>query len=261
MTRATFESQQQHAMQTGQSDLVFTITRAGPPGIQRYAQTWSGDNTTSWASLKWNIRTGLQMSLSGMFNIGHDVGGFFGPVPDAELFLRWVQACSLNPRMVMNSWKEGNVSNLPWMHPEVTQAVTQAIQQRYLLMPYLWQCFEMASQKHVPIIRPTFFNFPTDLQCLNDADDFMLGNDLLVAPVVEKGATERQIYFPKLNVGEYWFDFHTRQQFESGQTHRVDAPMSHLPLYVRSGGKIAIARPQPGCLPKFDDPVAEVLSF
>jgi alpha-glucosidase len=116
MTRATHEAQLAWNQAQGQTDNQFTVTRAGPPGIQRYAQTWSGDNTTSWATLKWNIRTGLQMSLSGMFNIGHDVGGFFGPVPDPELFLRWVQACALNPRMVMNSWKAGNVSNLPWMH-------------------------------------------------------------------------------------------------------------------------------------------------
>jgi alpha-glucosidase len=135
MTRATFESQKAHAQETSQADLAFTITRAGPPGIQRYAQTWSGDNTTSWASLKWNIRTGLQMSLSGMFNIGHDVGGFAGPLPDPEMFCRWVQACSLNPRMVMNSWKAGNISNVPWMHPEVTPHIAEAIRLRYRLCP------------------------------------------------------------------------------------------------------------------------------
>jgi alpha-glucosidase len=95
MTRATYEAQQEYAA----SQPIYTVSRAGSPGIQRYAQTWSGDNTTSWRTLKWNIRTGLQMSISGMFNIGHDVGGFYGPIPSPELFLRWVQACSLNPRM------------------------------------------------------------------------------------------------------------------------------------------------------------------
>ena len=95
MTRATFEAQQEHARTQGDDEPIYTITRAGPPGLQRYAQTWSGDNTTNWATLKWNIRTGLQMSLSGMFNIGHDVGGFYGPVPSPELLLRWVQALSL----------------------------------------------------------------------------------------------------------------------------------------------------------------------
>ena len=261
MTRATFESQQAHARETGQDDLVFTITRAGPPGLQRYAQTWSGDNTTSWASLKWNIRTGLQMSLSGMFNIGHDVGGFYGPIPDPELFLRWVQACSLNPRMVMNSWKEGNVSNLPWMHPEVTPAVTQAIRLRYRLLPYLWQCFEAASEQHVPIIRPTFFNFPDDATCLQDGDDFMLGDALLVAPVVEQGATRRRVYLPRLASGEGWFDFHTRQPLAAGQVHEVDAPLNHLPLFARAGAQIPVAQPPAGALPRFDDPVSETLVF
>ncbi|WP_416546688.1 TIM-barrel domain-containing protein [Limnohabitans sp. DCL3] len=261
MTRATFESQQAHARATGQDDLVFTITRAGPPGLQRYAQTWSGDNTTSWASLKWNIRTGLQMSLSGMFNIGHDVGGFFGPVPDAELFLRWVQACSLNPRMVMNSWKEGHVSNLPWMHPQVTEAVTQAIRLRYRLLPYLWQCFEAASQQHRPIIRPTFFNFPDDLQCLEDADDFMLGDDLLVAPVVAPGDRQRRVYLPQLPGGASWFDFYTRAPLAAGTHHWVDAPLNHLPLFARSGARIPVAKPQAGALPQFNDPVSEHLVF
>lgn len=261
MTRATFESQQAHARETGQPDVVFTITRAGPPGLQRYAQTWSGDNTTSWASLKWNIRTGLQMSLSGMFNIGHDVGGFYGPVPDPELFLRWVQACSLNPRMVMNSWKAGNVSNLPWMHPEVTEAVTQAIRLRYRLLPYLWQCFEAASQKHEPIIRPTFFNFPNDAHCLEDCDDFMLGDSLLVAPVVEQGALQRRVYLPKLPEGESWFDFDTRAPMAAGAHHLVSAPLHHLPLFARSGAQIPVALPREGALPRFDDPVVDTLVF
>ena len=261
MTRATFESQQAHARETGQDDLVFTITRAGPPGLQRYAQTWSGDNTTSWASLKWNIRTGLQMSLSGMFNIGHDVGGFYGPVPDAELFLRWVQSCSLNPRMVMNSWKEGNVSNLPWMHPEVTEAVTQAIRLRYRLLPYMWQCFEAASQQHQPIIRPTFFNFPDDVRCLEDSDDFMVGDDLLVAPVVEKGALQRRVYLPKLPAGDRWFDFYNQTPLAGGTEHVVSAPLNHLPLFAKAGARIPLASPLPGALPRFDDPVSETRVF
>ena len=70
MTRASFEAQARYRP----GEIPFSVTRAGCPGIQRYAQTWSGDNTTSWATLRWNIRTGLQMSLSGMFNVGHDVG-------------------------------------------------------------------------------------------------------------------------------------------------------------------------------------------
>jgi alpha-glucosidase len=261
MTRATFEAQKAYGAAPGQADPPFTVTRAGPPGIQRYAQTWSGDNTTSWDTLKWNIRTGLQMSLSGLFNVGHDVGGFFGPLPGPELFLRWVQACALNPRMVMNSWKANNASNLPWMHPEVAAEVTAAIELRYRLMPYLWACVQASCQEHVPIIRPTFFNFPDDESCFEDCDDFMLGQDLLVAPVVEEGARHRSIYLPKLPHGLKWLDFYTRTAYESGMTHRLEAPLSQLPILVRQGARLELATPRPGLTARHDDPVTEVISF
>lgn len=261
MTRASFEAQRTDHLAHPERDHLFTVTRAGPPGIQRYAQTWSGDNTTSWKTLKWNIRTGLQMSLSGMFNVGHDVGGFFGPIPEPELLLRWVQACALNPRMVMNSWKAGNVSNLPWMHPEVTDAIRHTIELRYRLMPYLWSCFEAASHKHLPIIRPTFFNFPDDPNCLEDGDDFMLGDALLVAPVVEAGALTREVYLPKLPHSQRWFDFYTRTPFDSGRHHVLDAPLNHLPLLVREGARIEVAAPRTGAVARHDDPVVAVLSF
>ncbi len=257
MTRATFEAQQKRDPATP----TFTVSRGGPPGIQRYAQTWSGDNRTDWRNLKWNIRTGLQMSLSGMFNIGHDVGGFHGPVPEPELFLRWVQACALNPRMVMNSWKTNNVTNLPWMHASVVDDVRAAIALRYRLLPYLWQLFEAASAKHAPIIRPTFFDFPEDENCYADCDDFMLGSDMLVAPVVDSGATTRSVYLPQLTSGQSWFDFHTRTAYAPGHTHVVPAPLSTLPLFVRSGAKIPVSAPAHGAVPKFDDPVTETLKF
>lgn len=261
MTRASFEAQQAFGLHHGTEEPVYSVTRAGPPGIQRYAQTWSGDNTTSWASLKWNIRTGLQMGLSGMFNVGHDVGGFYGPVPEPELFLRWVQSCALNPRMVMNSWKANNVSNLPWMHPEVTEAVIDAIRLRYRLMPYLWQCFERASAHHEPIIRPTFFNFPNDSECLNDNDEFMLGDRLLVAPVVNEGARLRRLYMPLLPDGKGWIDFYSRTRFAAGAWHEVDAPLHRLPLFVVEGAELPVSAPLAGALPTHDDPVSEILRF
>ncbi len=252
MTRATYEAQQAYqktALVQAKQDMasqpsvtspesIYTVSRAGSPGIQRYAQTWSGDNTTSWRTLKWNIRTGLQMSISGMFNIGHDVGGFYGPIPSPELFLRWVQACSLNPRMVMNSWKQdangGHFSNVPWMHPEVTKDVIAAIELRYKLMPYLLECFERASSHHEPIIRPTFYDFPNDEECFKDSDDFMLGSQYLVAPVVEEGARTRRVYLPRLPAGQVWHGFESGEVFVAGQYHTVNAPLAKLPLFKRS---------------------------
>lgn len=247
MTRATFEAQGQRVSRAEN----FTVTRGGSPGIQRYAQTWSGDNTTSWETLRWNIRTGLQMSLSGMFNVGHDVGGFAGPVPEPELFVRWVQACCLNPRMVMNSWKAGGVNNVPWLHPEVTEHVAAAICLRYQLLPYLWSLFEKAHAQHEPIIRPTFYDFPNDDTCYADCDDFMLGDALLVAPVVEKGALVRQVYLPSGPAA--WFDFYSGESLAAGQYHRVEAPLGRLPLFARDGAVVVMAISKGG-LPGHNDP-------
>jgi alpha-glucosidase len=254
MTRASCEAQARHAPGAP----VFSVSRAGPPGIQRYAQTWSGDNTTSWESLRWNIRTGLQMSLSGLFNTGHDVGGFAGPSPDAELFLRWVQACCLNPRMVMNSWKADGTNNVPWLHPQVSGDVAAAIRLRYTLMPYLWSLFERAHRHHEPIIRPSFYDFPDDENCYADSDDFMLGADLLVAPVVQAGQTTRSVYLPAGPAA--WFDFHTGAQLEAGRVHTVSAPWSTLPLFARSGACIAVAEPVRG-RPRHDDPPGALRVF
>ncbi len=254
MTRATFEAQA--AQWPGRE--VFTVTRGGPPGLQRYAQTWSGDNTTSWETLRWNIRTGLQMSLSGMFNMGHDVGGFAGPSPDAELFLRWVQAGCLNPRMVMNSWKADGSNNVPWLHPTVTADVAAAIRLRYTLMPYLWSLFERAHRLHQPIIRPTFYDFPDDARCFADSDDFMLGDALLVAPVVQPGANSRTVYLPE--GPKAWFDFHTGARLESGQAHTVAAPLSTLPLFARAGASIPLAAGV-ALRQHHDDPTSEVRTY
>ena len=250
MTRASFEAQ---VANEGHPQ-VYSVTRGGPPGLQRYAQTWSGDNTTSWETLRWNIRTGLQMSLSGMFNVGHDVGGFAGPLPDPEMFVRWVQSCSLNPRMVMNSWKAGNVSNVPWMHAQVTQHVADAIRLRYRLMPYLWSLFERASSLHQPIIRPTFYNFPDDEQCYADCDDFMLGDSILVAPVVQMGERVRRVYLPAGPLA--WINFHTGEKLASGQFHEVAAALETLPLFVPEGSVIAMANPADGRF-HVDNPVSE----
>jgi alpha-glucosidase len=254
MTRATFEAQAQQQP----AEPVYTITRAGSPGIQRYAQTWTGDNTTSWETLRWTIRTGLQMSLSGMFNVGHDVGGFAGPVPGPELFARWVQACCLNPRMVMNSWKSDGTVNLPWMHDSVKAEVIAAIRLRYLLMPYLWQLFERAHTQHQPILRPTFYNYPDDEQCYADSDDFMLGEALLVAPVVTQGAATRQVYLPQGPAA--WFDFYTEERFAAGAWHTVAAPLSTLPLFAPAGAAIPLAERTQG-VARYDDPVTITRRF
>ena len=120
---------------------------------------------------------------------------------------------------------------------------------------------QAASQSHQPIIAPTFFHFSHDQTCYEDCDDFMLGPDLLVAPVVQEGERERTVYLPRLPDGHKWFDFYDRTAYESGTSHRVPASLSQLPLFARQGARIQTASPQPGQVARHDDPLAELLSF
>jgi len=229
MTRATAEAQRRHA--PGQRP--FTVTRAGMPGVQRYAQGWSGDNTTSWDSLRWNLRTGLQMSLSGLYNTGHDVGGFAGPAPDAELLIRWTQAGLVHPRFIMNSWKPDGVYNSPWLHPAALPAIRRAIRLRYRLMPYLYSLMHHAAARLEPVIRPTFLQFPDDPGCVPDCDELMLGPFLLAAPVVAPGVRVRRVRLPA--GPEAWFDFHSGEALKPGAEVELAAPLDQLPLLVQAG--------------------------
>jgi alpha-glucosidase len=236
MTRATAEAQAAHRP----DERVYTVTRAGPPGIQRYAQTWSGDNTTSWHTLRWNIRMGLTMSLSGLFNTGHDVGGFYGPVPDPELLVRWVQNGVFSPRFIMNSWKAGGETNTPWLHPEALPAIRDAIRFRYLLMPYLYTLYRRAAENGEPMLRPLFYEFDDDPRAFADCDDFMLGPYLLVANVLDPGQRERRVYLPRGVEG--WYDFHTGAYHRPGAEIVVEAPLNHIPLFAPAGALIPMTR-------------------
>jgi len=232
MTRATYEAQAARFP----DERVFTVTRAGPPGIQRYAQTWSGDNTTSWDTLRWNIRMGITMSLSGMFNTGHDIGGFFGPVPDPELLVRWVQNGVFSPRSIMNSWKAGGETNTPWLHADSLPLIRAAIRFRYRLMPYLYTLYRRAAAFSEPILRPLFYDFEGDPRAFQDSDDFMFGSQLLVASVVEPGQRERRVYLPEGVEG--WYDFHSGAYHPSGSEIVVPAPLDRLPLFAPAGAMI-----------------------
>lgn len=235
MMKASFEAQKE--FETGLRPYV--ISRSGCPGMQRYAQTWTGDNRTDWKTLKYNIRMGIGLSLSGIYNFGHDVGGFAGPAPEPELFVRWVQNGIFHPRFTIHSWNDDGTVNEPWMYPEETEVIRNLIRFRYRLMPYFYQLFYEAHSRYRPIIRPVFYDFEGDPNTFKDSDDFMLGDSLLVASVTEKGVRMRDVYLPENDAG--WYDFHTGKWFAGGQTVTVSAPLDQLPpLFVRGGSVVPI---------------------
>jgi alpha-glucosidase len=246
MTKLSYETQAAHAP----GKRPYAITRGGAAGLWRYAQTWSGDNETAWKTLRYNLTQGLNMSLSGMFNIGHDAGGFHGPTPNEELFCRFVEFCSLWPRFVMNSWKASGIVNLPWMHEAIIPQVREAIRLRYQLMPYLYTQMWRASHANESVVRPLFYDFPDDPSAREVQDAFMLGPDMLVAPVLDEGASRRQVYLPTHAGG--WFEFHSGRHFGGGQDITIEAPLGRLPVFIRSGAMIPVSRQTDGIDPSRD---------
>ncbi len=233
MMRASRDAQVAHAP----AKRPYLVSRSGGLGMHRYVQTWSGDNSTSWETLKYNIKMGLGLALSGVSNSGHDIGGFSGPAPSAELLVRWVQFGLFMPRFSIHSWNDDGTVNEPWMHPEATPAVRDLIKLRGRLTPYLYDLVWRYHRAFEPIARPTFLDFPNDPGCWRESDDFMLGAALLVAPVVEPGADTREAYLP---AGAGWCDFWTGERFEGGQSVSRPAPWARPVVFARQGCAIPL---------------------
>ena len=219
----------------------YVVCRSGHAGIQRYAQTWAGDNLTCWESLKYNIATILGMGLSGVANQGCDIGGFYGPAPEAELLVRWIQNGIFQPRFSIHSTNIDNTVTEPWMYSNCTEYIRTAIKLRYRLFPYLYSLMERAHETGLPIMEPMCSAFQNDPKCYEEGIDFMFGDSLLVANVVEKGATTRKIYLPE---GNKFYDFYTRTPYDGGQTIEIPVDLGSIPLFVKGGSIIPMATNQ-----------------
>ena len=224
--------------ETFENTRPYIVCRSGHCGIQRYAQTWAGDNLTCWEALKYNIATILGMSLSGVANQGCDIGGFFGPAPEKELFVRWIQNGIFQPRFSIHSTNTDNTVTEPWMYGDCKEIIRHAIEFRYQLSPYLYSLTARAHEKGLTIMEPMCSAFQNDPNCYEEGVDFMFGDSLLVANVVEKGAKTRSIYLPEENS---FYDFYTRDFYAGGQTVEIPVDLSSIPLFIRSGAIIPMA--------------------
>lgn len=188
-------------------------------------------------TLRYNLKMGLGLALSGVSNIGHDIGGFAGPAPSPELLVRWVAFGVFMPRFSIHSWNDDKTVNEPWMYPQATSQIASLIKLRYRLIPYLYELLWQSTQAYEPVLRPTFAEFPADRRCYEECDDFMLGTSLLVAPTVEEGQTERTVYLP---AGQRWVSYWSGEAFEGGQTVTLPAPWDQPAMLIREGGVIAL---------------------
>jgi alpha-glucosidase len=225
----------------------YVVTRSGMAGLQRYAQTWSGDNRTEWKTLRYNLKMGLGLALSGISNSGHDVGGFAGPPPDAELLLRWVQAGVLMPRFSIHSWNDDRSVNEPWMHPDALPAIQRLMALRQTLLPFFGDLLLRYSRDFEPIVRPVWLDHPDDAAAWIDGDDHLIGHDVLAAIVVEQGAATRSVRLPGQ---DDWYDVWTGAHYAGGTTVAVRAPIDGPPpLFARAGSAMLVDLARGGFTP------------
>ncbi|MBC8017308.1 MAG: alpha-glucosidase [Verrucomicrobia bacterium] len=229
MSKATYQGLEQLLGE----ERPFVLTRAGYAGIQKYAAVWTGDNRSYWEHMALSIPMILNLGLSGVAFAGADVGGFAANA-GGELLARWTQAGSLLP-FFRNHCEHSSIRQEPWSFgPDVEDICRTYINLRYSLLPTIYSLFREASETGLPVVRPLVLEYPLDPFTTNMNDQFLLGRDILAAPVLQPGVTCRSVYLPE---GE-WFNYWTGQQHAGNQYILSPAPLVTMPLYIRAGAMI-----------------------
>ena len=229
MTRATYDGVQA----LSPSERPFVLTRASYAGGQRYSAAWTGDNVATWNHLQMAVSMCLSMSISGQPFVGSDIGGFIG-YPSGELFARWLQLGVFTPLMRAHSViNEKNKE--PWeFGEEFTNVNRESINLRYRLLPYIYDAMYQASVTGIPPMRPMVFDFPQDGEFAKTDDQFMFGDDMLVAPVLTEGARTRDVRLP----AGIWYDFWSGTKYDGAKTISIEASLTRIPILVKSGAII-----------------------
>ncbi len=235
----------------------YALHRNGYAGMQRYGSfLWSGDVYSTWETLKTHVPIALNTALSGIPYWGTDIGGFV-PTPEftAELYVRWFQFGAFCPlfRCHGRTWK----LRLPWgwntgdpgpveissykgaaipdssqLHDARVEPICRKyLELRYRMLPYLYSAVHECATAGMPIMRALWLHFPDDPRSIECQDQYMWGKNLLVAPVLDKGATARRVYLPPGS----WFDFWTGERIDGGREITRAIELETLPLYVRAG--------------------------
>jgi alpha-glucosidase len=227
MTRSTYEG----LRRLRPEERPFVLSRASFAGGQRYAALWPGDNVSNWSHLAQSLPILMGLGLSGFPFVGSDIGGF-EQAPSAELYTRWLQTGVFYPFMRTHT-SIGTPDQEPWSYGVRYEAVNRrAIELRYELLPQVYQAMREASETGIPALRPLFLEFPEDPETYGIEDQFLFGRDLLVAPVVREGVSEREVYLP---AGD-WYDYWTGRRLAGGRKLRVAVALETIPIFVRSGG-------------------------
>lgn len=215
----------------------FILTRAHFSGSQRYAAVWTGDNAAEWGHLEASVPMCLSLSVAGISFCGADVGGFFGN-PEVELFTRWYQAGAFQPFFRSHAHIDTKRRE-PWLFPEETKLIIRdAIRKRYSYLAFWYTMFYEHERSGLPIMRPLLSQYPLDKNAFALDNQYMLSDKLLVRPVMQKGASKVDVYFPSKNgdkQADIWYDIDDHRKIERVGVESVPVNQYKVPVYQRGG--------------------------
>jgi len=206
-------------------------SRSGWAGSQRFATQWGGDAEASWGGLAGSILGGQSWGMSGAPFYAHDIGGFYGQAPDDELYIRWLQAGVCGPFCRIH----GIGPREPWFFTDETlQIAKDWLALRYRFIPYLQRQVREAMVSGLPVMRSMVLAFPEDQRAWNFELQYMLGDHLLVAPILQPGGWVT-VYLPE----GVWYNFFTGDKCEGGQVLTLQMALDRIPIFAREGAVIA----------------------
>ena len=236
MSKAVYEG----LKKINENKRVFILTRSAYIGTQRYAGSWTGDNNAEWGHLRMSLPMLMNMAISGQVMIGPDIGGFLGK-PSAELLIRWYQAGLFYPFFRNHSINK-NCRHEPWVFGKrVEKIIRKTIQLRYQLLPYLYTSLVETCKTGIPLFKALFIDYIDDEEVYNKQwlnTEYLVGNSLLIAPILKKWRRKRKVYFPK---GTKWFSFDGSQIYEGGKTYTISIPLDSFNfIFIKEGSIIPI---------------------
>ncbi|GAA0178845.1 glycoside hydrolase family 31 protein [Clostridium sediminicola] len=216
----------------------FVLTRSASAGTQRYSALWTGDNTSLWEHMESSIPMLMNLGLSGYTYVGSDVGGFIGD-SNGELLTRWTQLGVFYP-LFRNHSCVNSLYQEPWAFGEdVENIVSKYIKMRYSLVNHLYNLFRESSLTGAPIMRPLFYHYQQDENTFDINDEFLFGEEILVAPILRPRTYKRMVYLPE---GK-WYDYFTDEVYE-GRKHIIkDAAIDKIPVFAKEGAIILKDKP------------------
>ena len=214
----------------------FILMRAGYSGTQAYGIIpWSGDVSRSWGGLQAQPKIALQMGMQGLGYMHSDLGGFAGgETLNPELYTRWLQYGVFQP--IFRPHAQEHIAPEPiFQDANTKQLAKEAIELRYKLLPYNYTLAFENHNKGTPLMRPLFFEEPTNPSLKDYSDSYLWGNDFLVTPILKPGVNQKKIYFPK---GNHWYNFYGNEKYKGGQFKTIPISNKHIPIFVKGGAFI-----------------------